>query len=269
MQTNEQLATLAQRGEKDALAMLWKKTNALLYQKASVYFRSHTETCIRCGVELADLKQECYGAFLEAVKAYQPNQETKFLSYVNFPFQNAVNALLGLRTERGRNEPLNHAASLDKPLETDEGDGGTLHDILPDAASVCFLDALDRDAEAAFIRQVVAELPEPYRVVIQAYFFEGRTLGEIGEGLGMTAERVRQIKSRALQALRKHKQLRQLYNEHKQHNNWLQAARWEYSPEHFALIQRLQERELSYGYRQAALFAAREAWEKAQATFSW
>lgn len=262
--TNEDLAKLIQEGNEELHPVLWQKVNKLLYAKAAAFYNSHTETCDRCGVELSDLRQECYAVYLEAVKAYKPELDTKFLSYVDYPFKNAVNSLLGLRTERGKHEPLNHAASLDKPIESFDGDSCTLMDTVQDEGSTDFLEDIDRDSEAAFIRQIVAGMNEPYRTVIQEYFFQGKSLEEIGEPMGVSLERVRQIKYTALRTLRQNRQLRQIYEEQKHHDNWLQIMRWENSPERFALVRQLKESSLSYGYQQAALYEARMKWIRTQ-----
>lgn len=262
--TNEELAILAQNGHKASRLALWDSIQGLFYKKAAVYYLSNAELCTSHGVELDDLRQISYMAFLDAVKAYDPESGFLFSTFINYPFQNAVNSLLGLRTERQANEPLNRAASLDKPIETADGDSSTLMDMIPDTASMDFLEELDRDSEAWFIRKVVDELKEPFQSVIRLHFFEGRTLQEIGEEMGVTAERVRQLKYKALRKLRQNKQLRQMYRNAKTHDIMTWASRWEYSPECYALVQHLRKKELSYGYRQAAMYAARERWIRMQ-----
>ena len=67
-----------------------------------------------------------------------------------------------------------------------------------------------------------------------------------------------------LRTLRQNRQLRQIYEEQKHHDNWLQIMRWENSPERFALVRQLKESSLSYGYQQAALYEARMKWIRTQ-----
>ena len=50
--------------------------------------------------------------------------------------------------------------------------------------------------------RVVEELAERDQVVIALYYFEGLTLAEIGEVLGVTESRVSQVHSRATATLR-------------------------------------------------------------------
>lgn len=263
--TNEDLARLIQEGNEELHPVLWQKVNKLLYVKAATFYNSHTEACARCGVELSDIRQECYAVYLAMLKAYDTERGLTFTAYLDYPFQNAVNALLGLRTERGRQEPLNHAASLDKPIETADGDSCTLMDMVQDDTSTDFLERMEDIDEAACVRQAVDDLPEPLRMVIRRYYLENRPLHEIGKEMDVSIERVRQYKAKGLRELRKNKRLQSMYKEQCLHETWLCAARWEHSPEHFDLVQRLRERGLSYGYKQAELYAARQKWEQENA----
>ncbi len=94
-------------------------------------------------------------------------------------------------------------ASLETPVTED---GGTLGDVLPDDE----LPALDEEARKSMLRShvqtVMAELSDRERMVLQLRFgLQGQrahTLGEIGEQLQLTRERVRQIESEALAKLR-------------------------------------------------------------------
>ena len=46
------------------------------------------------------MKQEGYFAFLDAVQAYSPASGYRFTTYLHYPLQNRINALLGVRTVR-------------------------------------------------------------------------------------------------------------------------------------------------------------------------
>lgn len=260
MMTNEQLAIESQKGNKAARLALWDKMRGLFHKKAALYYIANTDLCISHGVELEDLRQVCYFAFLDAVKGFNAESGYLFSTFINFPFKKAVNALLGLRTEHEKNEPLNNCRSLDKPLENTDGDASTLLDFVQDEKSVDFLEDIDRDSEAAFIRQIVEELGEPYKTVIQEHFFHEKSLQEISDEMNVDLARIQQYKAKSLQLLRQNRQLRRIYTEQKHHDNWLQVMRWENSPERFALVRQLKEKGLSYGYQQAELYAARERW---------
>ena len=94
-------------------------------------------------------------------------------------------------------------ASLETPVTED---GGTLGDVLPDDD----LPSPDEEAQKSLLRShvqdVLEKLTDRERVVVQLRFgLEGNrahTLGEIGEQLQLTRERVRQIEAEALGKLR-------------------------------------------------------------------
>lgn len=256
--TNELLAEYIQQGGNDELIpILWEKVRNLLYMKSESFYRLHKTSCDSSGVEVWDIKQACYSAFLEAVRAYKPG--SKFNSYLNFPFKNAVRELLGIRSTR--QEPLNNCSSLDKEIESSDGDSCSMLDLIADDTALDFVEDVDRSSEAERVRQIVDTLSEPYKGVIKARYFEALTLQATAEKLSISRERVRQHEAKALRILRANKQLRQLYTEQKKHYDWLRLARFQYSPEYFDIIKRADECNLSYGQRQAELYTAQISWE--------
>lgn len=261
--TNEQLAAfIKQGGNNELIPILWEKVRKLLYSKSDRLYRLHKESCSRKGVEMWDIRQASYTAFIEAIKAYKPETGNKFTSYLNYPFKNAVNELLGLRTSRTLNEPLNNSTSLDKPIdESMDGDVISLLDTIADDTSLDFIDNMETNAVADTVRSVVDTLPDPYKCVITAFFFDSITLSDVAKRLEISSERVRQLKRKALELLRKNKIMRELYNDMQQHNRSCSFSWFRTSPEYFATLKRLDKKPLSYGQRQAELYAAQLAWE--------
>lgn len=99
---------------------------------------------------------------------------------------------------------LTSVMALDEPFASgeDEEGGSTLLDKVPDQSSP------DPQArmEDATLRQVlsesVAHLSERERTVVMLYYFEGMTLSQIGEVLGVTESRICQVHSKAVLGLR-------------------------------------------------------------------
>lgn len=99
---------------------------------------------------------------------------------------------------------LTSVMALDEPFAggEDEEGGSTLLDKVPDQSSP------DPQArlEDATLRQVlsesVAHLSERERTVVMLYYFEGMTLSQIGEVLGVTESRICQVHSKAVLGLR-------------------------------------------------------------------
>ena len=94
-------------------------------------------------------------------------------------------------------------ASLETPVTED---GGTLGDVLPDDELPSPDDEARKSLLRSHVQDVLDQLSERERVVVQLRFgLQGnraQTLGEIGEHLHLTRERVRQIESEALAKLR-------------------------------------------------------------------
>lgn len=96
--------------------------------------------------------------------------------------------------------------SLDEPVAGTEGEIGTLGDLLADPVSAdAYEDVLDAIAGEE-LRSLLGRLTERERDVLNARFGFDRPaerLVEVGDRLGVSAERVRQIEERALSKLRR------------------------------------------------------------------
>jgi RNA polymerase primary sigma factor len=123
-----------------------------------------------------------------------PPDINEIAAELNLPPQEVMNALLSARSTR----------SLDETF--DEGDERNLLETLADTR----LNAPDEEllAESAQnqVNEVLGSLDERERFIIARYFGldgqEALTLDQIGDLLGVTRERIRQIKERALGRLR-------------------------------------------------------------------
>ena len=266
--TNEQLATFIsvdKNGNKNLIPVLWEQVNKLLYAMANDFYRRHSDSCIRHGVELSDLRQGCYSVFIGAIDAYKPDSDTKFTSYFKYQFQVMTAELLNIKTERGRQEPLNNCTSLDKEIDMNDGSTATIADVIPDKESAAFVDniieTISRAAESKIIHETIKQLPERQQRIINAHYFQGLTLKQISENMNISVERVRQLESYALRDFRQNKQLRMIYAEYQNHARWISVSRFQYSPEYYALCNSLREKPISYGERQAIIYDAQRKWE--------
>lgn len=95
--------------------------------------------------------------------------------------------------------------AMDERLAADGESTGTLGDTIVDpAGEQAYQQVLD-ELEVGYLRDLTDELEERERVVVRAHYGLGeqpQTLSEIGAGLGLTAERARQIEVGALSKLR-------------------------------------------------------------------
>jgi RNA polymerase sigma factor (sigma-70 family) len=95
--------------------------------------------------------------------------------------------------------------SLDDPIENTEGELGTLGDLLEDPLSAAAYEDVVDAVAGEQLRALLSRLTEREREVVQARFgfdVPAEKLSEVGERLGVSAERVRQIEERALAKLR-------------------------------------------------------------------
>ena len=102
--------------------------------------------------------------------------------------------------------------SLEAPLA--EADDGNLLDVLSDDDAPTPDDGIGVAGLSTSLDEAMANLRDREREILQAYFgldgSDPMTLEEIGERLGVTRERVRQIKQRALSKIRRSKQAKRL-----------------------------------------------------------
>lgn len=95
--------------------------------------------------------------------------------------------------------------SLDEPIEAGAGEIGSLGDLLEDPLSADMYEQVVETVAGEQLRALLSRLTEREREVVRARFgFDGEPerLVDIGERLGVSAERVRQIEERALAKLR-------------------------------------------------------------------
>jgi len=152
------------------------------------------------GVRDFDLEDE-YSAFLvqaySCLSGFDPNKGKlgtwiiwQLKSYVNNRWQ-------GLTANKRQGYTFSLEQSLDK--DSEEGQNATDREIL----SALTLEPLDeRTAILKFFPEMLDILEPRWREVLQLRFVEELTLAEVGQKLGVGAERVRQIETVALKRIR-------------------------------------------------------------------
>lgn len=148
------------------------------------------------------LSQERLRAYRRFCNAYQ-------LRHGEEPSESATAGFLGLTLEQVRQIKGNARAaslvSLDSPITAPDGaEDTTVGDLI--ASTSCLEDEVLEEVQQEELKKVLWEcvdsLPAPHPEVIHRRYQEGETLRQIGEAVGLSVERVRQIEAKALRELR-------------------------------------------------------------------
>ena len=239
---NEKLADFIHQGGNDELIpVLWEKVRKLVYMRSEKFYKLNKDLCDRRGVDIWDIKQESYTAYLYALKSFDISQGYKFTTYLERPLKNAIGDLLG-RSKREVNEPLNSYKSLDKSVTLPDGKETELFELVPDKSSLDFVERMETLSEYETIHEIVDSLPEPCKSVVNKHYFQGVTFTAIADEMGVSKERIRQIHLRALKILRNNKDLREIYGYYEKHYRWNAVQSLQNRPEYFDLCHKLNEK---------------------------
>lgn len=241
--TNEQLAAFIKQGGNDELIpILWERIRKIMYMKSDSVYSTLQGRFQQCGVDIWDLKQSCYMAFLKAIEGYKPDTGNKFTSYLSYPFKNTVNELIGMRTQKQKNEPLNDCTSLDTPLKEDEPDSNTLVDMIADDNAVNAVELVELEDDYRVLHEAVDGLKYPQNRVINSYYFEDKSMKDIGAEMGISGQRISQILHKGLRCLRRSEPLKQLYRENQQHKTINAMQKYQTRPDMHLYITELEEK---------------------------
>ncbi len=152
------------------------------------------------GLALSDLINEGNLGLIRAAERFDETRGFKFISYAVWWIRQSIFQAKILEAFHDDS----HQLSVDAPFS--EGDDACcLLDILPNEAAVMADKHLVLESLRAEIISALSLLNEKERKIIEAFFGinqSEKTLEEIGNEYGLTRERVRQIKEKAIRKLR-------------------------------------------------------------------
>lgn len=209
--TNEELAMQAQAGDGAAFEELARRNKGVIHKNAWKLWTAIGSDCNPLGAEYEDMAQIALLGLYGACMAYDPAKGFRLLSYLWRQMQSAFNG----QYRQHRNDVLKEAIRADEDLST--GDDLTLMDMIPcEQAAQAFEDSEEelwrQQARHDLERAIDGLAPQPAAAVRQRYF-EGRELRPIGDYLGISTERARQLVQRGLQGLRRDKRLMNGYRD--------------------------------------------------------
>lgn len=219
--TNAALAALAAAGNSFAMGQLWEINKGLLHRLFWQWYSKNKPVADAAGLTLEDFDQEAFFAVQRAAQHYDPSKGT-FTSLLGYYVQSQIRAATCgeharvIATEDGRRvavsaNPLNECSSLDAPLDADDEGSSARGDIIEDpAASQAFQGAEDEIYNEELhdaLEEALSKLADREADILRRHYYNGQGLKDIGQDIGVHAERVRQIEAGAFRKLRKCPQL--------------------------------------------------------------
>ena len=94
--------------------------------------------------------------------------------------------------------------ALDELMSVDGGQGDKLAlvETIEDTRTASPMDAFESEEMKSILAEAINRLPEREKIVVTLYYFEGLTLAQIGEVLGVTESRICQMHTKAVLALK-------------------------------------------------------------------
>ena len=184
---------------------LYQENRGLLLHVA----RRYAAACQRDrAVSVEDLTQAGFFGLVYAEKTYD-SARGSWSSWAAFYIVKEIYKALGLRDGRPVKAHTG-AISLNVPLNLEEPDGPTALDMLEDDSTPATDDALRLDNMCQYVRRAIERIQnDRQRLVMQLCGLEGKSYREAAQIMGLSYERIRQIREKALEALRKDKALRE------------------------------------------------------------
>ena len=219
--TNAALAALAAAGNTFALGQLWEINKGFLNRMFWQWYSKNKPVADAAGLTLEDFDQEAFFAVQRAAQHYDPAKGT-FTNLLGYYVQSQIRAATCgeharvIATEDGRRvavsaNPLNECSSLDAPLDADDEGSSTRGEIIEDpAASQAFQSAEDEIYHEELhdaLEEALSKLADREADVLRRHYYNGQGLKDIGQDIGVHAERVRQIEAGVFRKLRKSPQL--------------------------------------------------------------
>lgn len=197
--SNEELAIRIQEGECDLLCELWGQVEKFVSMQAGKVSRALRGYV---AADYDDLYQSGYLALVEAVESFQEDKQVPFITWFAYYLKTAFAVATGYRSEKDKASPLRFAKSLDAPLVEDAD--MSLEDTVQDPR-----DPFEEAEQAIWLEQLRAELhkalstlPSKEQAILERRYWKEASLREIGETMGLQANRVRLVEQKALRKLR-------------------------------------------------------------------
>lgn len=194
--SNEELVAEIQAGAHERTEQLWNQVEGLVKWKAR-------RVQAASGVAFEDLYQCGYIALVAAIARYKPENGAFSTCFVN-ALRTAFAEETGIRTKTQALDPLRRAVSLDMP--TGEEATSTLSELIPDPAAEAKMNAVaeqeDRRRLCEALDTLLRELPANEKEAIARMYYQGQSVLEAAEAMGISVKEVKKLESNAIRYLR-------------------------------------------------------------------
>ena len=151
--------------------------------------------------EVEDLIQESYFALVKAVNRWEPNKGASFSTVFGWFFIPATRAIRGTKSK----DAIFFADSFDRRLTDD--DNFELNSVIEDKASIEEFEQIDdgicRRQQRGLLQEIIDnQLTDIQRQVIQLRYYEGLTLSQAADRLGIGFTKCKSIENSALKVFR-------------------------------------------------------------------
>lgn len=206
--TNEELAIEIQNGKTEYYPVLWDQVERFIKKKANERMRKLPEGV---DVEFDELYDSGFFAVVNAVKYYKPEKGCTFLTILGYSLKTAFSEVTGIRTAKGRNDPLRYALSFDAPVANDK-ETMTLADVIADDTD--FVEESTQRANRKAMRKALDaaldKLPPKEAEAIRLQYYSGHSVEQTAEAMGLDQTQVTSLRHSAMSRLRTPEMLEEL-----------------------------------------------------------
>ncbi len=223
----ERIVESVRAGEPGAMLELWEAVRRFVEVKAKAY-------AYRCRVPLDDLRQDGFLAMLDAVKLYDTEREhSDFLTLLAFMMQKRFSEEVGVRSSK--RDALKYADSINVPAFSDEPDGPTVGEALPDDGAALAFSGIEYENFLDYCRGVIGAaldtLTDAQAAILRLHYLEGRSLNDAAPLCGLScAQAASETEYRALTRLergRYRRELRECLTAFADFRDYWEATQWD------------------------------------------
>ena len=198
--TNEELAIEIQNGKTEYYPVLWDQVERFIKKMANERMRVLPKDV---DVEFDELYDSGFFAVVRAVKYFKPEKDYTFLTCLGNTLKTAFSEVTGIRTSKGRNDPLRYALSFDAPVANDK-ETITLADVIADDTDFVEESAqrANRRAMRKALDAALDKLPPKEAEAIRLQYYSGYSAEQTAEAMGLDQTQVTSLRHSAMSRLR-------------------------------------------------------------------